>query len=194
MAYDKEEQGGRRLALERGVLKTALQSGVPPHALAGKLGEPGREPTVAQIAQAGRREIEQTFGQSPEAYSAKLAGQYDERLIVSNGSKRLERNYGRQWIATRVDDAGSLRKGVYPLHEAKPVAREAKELFAGTVLHVDGKHVYQELGKNNIARHDRAAFAEAPQIGAFTKIQYDAGKARIVDRDQSRGQQQAIGR
>lgn len=118
-----------------------------------------------------------------------------ERLVVSNNSKRIERQNGSDWIAHKVEDAGNLRAGVYPLYSAKQaVTNDPKALYAGTVLHMSDRHVFQELGKNNIVKHDRAAFEKAPEIGRFTKVQYDAGKARIVDRDQSRGQEHAIGR
>lgn len=107
------------------------------------------------------------------------------RLVVSNGSRQVEKFMEGSWKTVNVQNDGNLRKGVYPLYEAKQAKTDDKQLFAGTVIHADKRHVYQELGKNNIVRHDRSTFDQTPTIGQFTKIQYNLGRAQVVDKTQS---------
>jgi hypothetical protein len=119
-----------------------------------------------------------------------------ERMIVSNGSKRIERNQGTalmpQWVASKVEDAGNLKPGVYQLHAAKPAVPDGKTVYTGNVIHADAKHVYQERGVNNLVRHDRAAFQEAPTLGKYARIGYENGRA--VQVEQERGQSRGISR
>lgn len=77
--------------------------------------------------------------------------------------------------------------------QAKP-ADQHKE-HVGRVVDIDGKHVYQELGRNNIVRHDRATFGQQiPERGQTVKVQYQQGRAHVVMRDQSREQKKGIER
>lgn len=115
-----------------------------------------------------------------------------QRLVVSNGSRQLEEVIDGSWKAVNVQADSGMQKGVYPLYEAKTAATDGKQLFAGTVIHADKRHVYQQLGKNNIVKHDRSAFDQAPTIGQFTKIQYTMGRAKFIDKTQ--GQSLGIGR
>ena len=307
--------GAGRLALERAVLKTALENAVPPHALAGKLGDPGREPTTLQMIQKGREDMQRAFGQSPESTVAILAGRTanvdmpkglgmseDMRQLVNQGRKLnadivLEQfgNRGRltidderrgnhvglaqgeklpvmkeklvnhmlfvnsvidhgiktgklspddgkflqdnvtkmvfnpgeqnglsqafkdfqQSVGPRTRDeimkevaersrAPAVEKAIDKLYEAQgvpsPYLNQSKpaegkgQQFAGKIIDTDAKHVYQELGKNNIVRHDRAAFDKVPERGQFTKIQYDAGKAQVVDKGHAQGQRLSLAR
>lgn len=105
-----------------------------------------------------------------------------ERLVVSNGSKRIERADEKgQWEIYKVEDKGNLNNGVYALHQATSIRPDSKGLYAGTILHADKNSVYQDLGDRGIARFDVRAFAETPQIGRFTTIQYEYGHARVTD-------------
>lgn len=102
----------------------------------------------------------------------------EEKLVVSNGSKRIVRNSGdNNWIASRVDSAGRLSPGVYELHKAMP-ARVEDTTYSGTILHVDERHVYQQT-TGSITRHERAAFATLPEIGRRIRVAYESGQANI---------------
>lgn len=106
------------------------------------------------------------------------------RLVVSNGSKRIEKRDGDEWLATKVEGAGNLKSGIYKLSEARPaVTNNATIQYSGTVLHVDERNVYQQLGRDNIAKHDRKAFDEKMDIGATVTVRYESGRAKLVDRD-----------
>lgn len=100
-----------------------------------------------------------------------------ERLVVSNGSRRIERHNEGEWLAASVGDKGNLRNGVYPLHEAKQVKQDEKIAYAGTIIHADKKNVYQDLGDNKLVRHNRSAFDVVPPIGQYSEIKYDQGRA-----------------
>lgn len=106
------------------------------------------------------------------------------RLVVSNGSKRIEKRDGDEWLATKVEGAGNLKSGVYRLGEARSaVTNNATIQYSGTVLHIDERNVYQQLGRDNIAKHDRKAFDEKVDIGANVTVRYESGRAKLVDRD-----------
>lgn len=315
MSESRKNLGAGRLALERAVLRTALERGVAPHILAEKLGQPGREPITSQLIQKGREDIKRAFGQEPSSVVAILAGKTSEidlpkglsmtddvRRVVSQGKKMYSEilldqysNRGNLQIdserrgsvvgqvqgeklpqlkeklvnhmlfvnsaidhgvktgklspddgkflqenvekmvfqpaeqpglsqplkdfqkntAPRVRDeilrsvadrsqAPAIENAVDKLYDAQGIAspyhtqskpaQDKGQPFAGKVVDVDAKHVYQELGKNNIVRHERSAFAQAPEKGKFTKIQYDAGKAQVVDKGQSQGQKLSLAR
>lgn len=105
-----------------------------------------------------------------------------ERLVVSNGSKRVERADDKgQWEAYKVEDKGNLKNGVYQLHQARSIKPDSKGQYEGTIIHADKNSVYQDLGDKGLARFDRHAFAQAPEIGRFTTVQYEYGRARIDD-------------
>ncbi|MBP7655018.1 MAG: hypothetical protein KA742_00540 [Pseudoxanthomonas sp.] len=77
--------------------------------------------------------------------------------------------------------------------QAKP-ADQQKE-HSGRVVDIDGKHVYQELGRNNIVRHDRAAFGQQlPERGQTVKVAYQQGRAQVVARAPAREQQKGVER
>lgn len=100
-----------------------------------------------------------------------------ERLVVSNGSRRIERHSEGEWLAASVGDKGNLRNGVYPRHEAKQVKQDTKIAYAGTIIHADKKNVYQDLGDNKLVRHSSTAFDVVPPIGQYSEIKYDQGRA-----------------
>lgn len=105
-----------------------------------------------------------------------------ERLVVSNGSKRIERADEKgQWEAYKVENQGNLNNGVYALHQAKTVTSDSKGTYAGTIVHTDKQAVYQDLGEKGLARFDRHAFSDSPEVGRFTTIQYAYGRAQIGD-------------
>jgi hypothetical protein len=105
-----------------------------------------------------------------------------ERLVVANGSKSIERadNNGK-WVTYKVEDKGNLKNGVYPLHEARAIKSNNKGEFAGTIIHADKNNVYQDQGEKGIARFDRQAFTQQPEIGRSTFINYEYGRATIND-------------
>jgi hypothetical protein len=105
-----------------------------------------------------------------------------ERLVVSNGSKRIERvDENSQWEAYKVEGKGNLSNGVYALHQAKAIRSDSKGMYAGTIIHTDKNSVYQDLGDKGIARFDRNAFSQTLEVGRFTAIQYEYGRANIND-------------
>jgi hypothetical protein len=105
-----------------------------------------------------------------------------ERLVVSNNSKSLERMDEKgQWESYKVSDKGNLTNGVYPLHQAKSIKYDTKGQYDGTILHADKNSVYQDLGDKGLVRYERHAFAQEPQIGRFTSIQFEYGRVRVND-------------
>ena len=102
-----------------------------------------------------------------------------ERLVVSNGSKRIETEDNGQWTAYRVQDKGNLQNGVYPLHEAKSIKPDSKGQHVGTIIHVDKNSVYQDQGDKGIAKFDRHAFSKAPEIGRAATINYEYGRTTV---------------
>lgn len=116
----------------------------------------------------------------------------NERLVVSNGSKRIERQHDSGWIASNVESAGNLQKGVYNLHQAQAAkANDPKVTYAGTVIHADKRHVFQDHGDKGITRHNRNAFQEVPEIGRHTNIHYVAGHAQTDQKQKAEDQQKA---
>jgi hypothetical protein len=114
-----------------------------------------------------------------------------ERLVVSNGSKQLERMVGSKWEAYKVEGKGSLSNGVYPLHAAKHVSSYGKGTYEGTIIHADKNSVYQSQGKEGLVRFDRQAFAAIPEIGRHVTVQFDYGRAQLVGAKEASAGKQA---
>jgi hypothetical protein len=99
-----------------------------------------------------------------------------QRLLVMNGQRIVQQESDTSWTNVKVDKAGDLRPGIYPLFTAKP-ADKTKETV-GVVLHVDKNYVYQEEGRSIVA-HDTKSFdtVNQPQPGTVKAIKYQEGKA-----------------
>lgn len=103
-----------------------------------------------------------------------------KRLVVStDGFKTFETSLdGQAWHAAPAAPAPrTLRPDTYDLTRSKAVDPTRPAPVTGVVLHMDEKYVYQEMGRNNIARHERRAFAQAPEIGVYARFKYENGKA-----------------
>ena len=121
-----------------------------------------------------------------------MGQEVNERLVVSNESKRLERQHDSGWIASHVEPAGNLQKGVYNLHQAQAAkTNDPQATYAGTVVHANERHVYQDHGEKGITRHNRHAFPEPPEIGRYTKIHYVAGHAQTDQKPRAEDRQKA---
>lgn len=68
-----------------------------------------------------------------------------------------------------------LPKGVFRLDTATPAKPDDGATYAGSILHVSAKGVYQVHG-NGVARHDPANFQQVPKIGDAPKIVYANGR------------------
>lgn len=117
-----------------------------------------------------------------------------EQVVVMNGSRLHERRYEGKWEVQKSDPQGMLPKGVFRLDTAAPAKADDGATYAGSILHVSVKGVYQVHG-NGVARHEPVAFQQVPKIGDSPKIVYAKGRATITSRDpQSQVQEQGQGR
>lgn len=117
-----------------------------------------------------------------------------EQVVVMNGSRLHERRHEGKWEVQKSDPQGMLPKGVFRLDTAASAKADDGATYAGSILHVSAKGVYQVHG-NGVARHEPAAFQQVPKIGDSPKIVYAKGRATIRSRDsQSQGQEQGRSR
>lgn len=105
-----------------------------------------------------------------------------EQVVVMNGSRLHERRYEGKWEVQKSDPQGMLPKGVFRLDTAAPAKTDNGVTYAGSILHVSTKGVYQVHG-NGVARHDPSAFQQVPKVGDSPKIEYANGRAMIAGRD-----------
>ena len=111
-----------------------------------------------------------------------------EQVVVMNGSRLHERRHEGKWEVQKSDPQGMLPKGVFRLDTAASAKADDGATYAGSILHVSARGVYQVHG-NAVARHESAAFQQVPNIGDSPKIIYAKGRATITDRNaQSQGQ------
>lgn len=101
-----------------------------------------------------------------------------EQIVVANGSRLHEKRYDGEWVVQKADPQGMLPRGVYRLDTATPAKADDGATYAGSILHVSPKGVYQLHG-NGVARHDPASFERVPAIGAAPTIRYANGRASI---------------
>ncbi len=117
-----------------------------------------------------------------------------EQVVVMNGSRLHERRHEGKWEVQKSDPQGMLPKGVFRLDTAAPAKADDGAMYAGSILHVSARGVYQVHG-NGVARHEPAAFQQVPKIGDSPKVVYAKGRATITGRDpQSQVQEQGQGR
>ena len=105
-----------------------------------------------------------------------------EQVVVMNGSRLHERRFEGKWEVQKSDPQGMLPKGVFRLDTATPAKPDDGATYAGSILHVSAKGVYQVHG-NGVARHDPASFQQVPKVGDSPKIVYANGRATIPGRD-----------
>jgi fido (protein-threonine AMPylation protein) len=105
-----------------------------------------------------------------------------EQVVVMNGSRLHERRHEGKWEVQKLDPQGMLPKGVFRLDTAAPAKTDNGATYAGSILHVSAKGVYQVHG-NGVARHNPTAFQQVPKVGDSPKIEYANGRAVIAGRD-----------
>lgn len=117
-----------------------------------------------------------------------------KRLVVDNGVRTFYTSLdGKQWLHDVAMPApAGVRADTYDLTRSKPVDPMKPGPVTGVVIHVDEKYIYQEMGRNNIARHERRYFPQDPDIGRYARFQYQNGKATDVAVTQHKGR--ALGR
>ena len=98
------------------------------------------------------------------------------RLLVMNGQRLVQAEKNAEWVVTKVDKAGAIKPGIYPLTGARKAAHGERN--EGVVLHVDREHVYQQVGREVVA-YDASHFARAPQVGAVAAISYEKQAATV---------------
>ena len=99
-----------------------------------------------------------------------------QRLLVMNGQRLVQAEKDGDWVVTKVDKAGAIKPGIYPLTGARTAADG--EQNEGVILHVDRERVYQQVGRDIVA-YDAAHFAKPPQIGAVVAIGYQKHEAAV---------------
>ncbi len=137
-------------------------------------------PTEDGEMQIARRAIEQDKDWlDRKSRGADEPAVYKRLVVSSEGMKTFEASLdGQHWHADPATVAPKgLRPEVYDLTRATPVDASRLGVVTGIVIHHDDKHIYQEMGRNNIVRHERRAFAEVPEIGRYKRLQYVDGKA-----------------
>ena len=107
-----------------------------------------------------------------------------ERLVVLNGQKLVQTDAAGDWSTVKVEKAGTLKAGIYPIYLA--TAPDQTKTFDGVIVHADKDNVYQQIGKNFI-KHDRAAFDILPNVGEVKSIGYQDSKAIATEQVQRRG-------
>ncbi len=103
-----------------------------------------------------------------------------KRLVVSlDGITTPETSLdGQVWNAGAAAPAPpNLRPDTYNLTRSKPVDPAKPGPVTGMVIYTDEKYVYQEMGRNNIARHEVRSFVQPPEIGRYARFKYENGKA-----------------
>lgn len=105
-----------------------------------------------------------------------------ERIVILNSSRLHERRFEGNWEVQKSDPQGMLPKGVFRLDTATPAKPDDGATYAGSILHVSAKGVYQVHG-NGVARHDPTNFQQVPKVGDSPKIVYANGRATIPGRD-----------
>ena len=99
-----------------------------------------------------------------------------ERLVVSNGSRRIERSTDtKSWVASKIEGAGNLVPGIYNLYDAQAADRSKNATHSGTVVHLTRDSVYQQT-VSNLVRHPRHLFDAVPDVGRNMNITYRAGR------------------
>ncbi|WP_145651355.1 KfrB domain-containing protein [Pseudoduganella lurida] len=99
-----------------------------------------------------------------------------QRLLVMNGQRLLQTEKDGDWVVSKVDKAGAIKPGLYPLNGARGADRAATH--EGVILHVDREHVFQLVGKDVVA-HDASDFAKPPQAGSLASIGYQGKQASV---------------
>lgn len=112
----------------------------------------------------------------------------NERMVVMNGSRIFQHQDQGKWVNSKVQEAGSVKPGIYRLHSARAASRDADH--SGQVIHADRDSVYQNTTKG-LVRHDARRFDKGavPLIGSTAKISYnESGRAQVQDaaRERSR--------
>ncbi len=100
-----------------------------------------------------------------------------KRVLVMNGSRIVQSDSGAGWISEKVENAGSLRAGIYNIYTASPA--DKSQPIVGVVVHTDKDSIYQQCGKKFIM-HPRKDFDIIPAIGSAKSIEYDAGGKAVV--------------
>lgn len=62
-------------------------------------------------------------------------------------------------------------------------------MTTGQVLGRNDRYVLQHTGKDYVALHRASAFDDAPEVGRNIRVEYKGGKAKVVDRGQSKSQE-----
>lgn len=109
-----------------------------------------------------------------------------QRLLVMNGQRILQEESGNGWANVKVEKAGDVRPGIYPLFVAKEADRSKETV--GVILHADKRFVYQEDGRSIIA-HEARSFDSVtpPQPGTMKAIKYVDDKAIAAPASQQQG-------
>jgi len=129
------------------------------------------------------------FVKQPEQVIERI-GDAMQKTLQQHGSRAeaaFLKRMKREWDDGRLSLERSrfLTGGVVPAQSNKATVRDAETQagrYADQVIAVDAHHVFQNIGKGEQIKHDRAVFgAIVPQVGQMLKIRYQQGQvARLV--------------
>lgn len=98
---------------------------------------------------------------------------------MMNGTRvvQTEKSPG-QWETGKVDKAGSIKPGVYPLYLA--ASPDKAKAYNGPIIHADKNSVFQQTGKAEFVRHARSDFDKVPELGVAKHVAYSQGRAVVT--------------
>ena len=92
-----------------------------------------------------------------------------QRLLVMNGQRVVQIEQGGKWETNKVEKAGTLRAGLYNIHQSTQANKT--QTYEGLVLHANKDTVYQQIGKTFV-KHSTGDFEKIPEIGSNASIKY----------------------
>lgn len=117
------------------------------------------------------------------------------KIAILSHSRLVTRMKGGSWQETRAHPKAGLPEGrIFYTSQAIDAAKKVHPSnYAGAILHVDGRDVYQ-LDSQGVVKHDKALFQKEPVVGQFYELEYRRGigsvKGQITQEQAEKHQQQ----
>jgi len=120
------------------------------------------------------------------------------KIAIHSHSRLVSRMSGGEWKETRTLDTAGLPEGrIFYTSQAIDAAKKVHPSnYAGAILHVDGRNVFQ-LDSQGVVKHDKALFQKEPVAGQFYELEYRRGIGSVkgqITQEQAEKQQQSKSR